>query len=437
MKQIARLAFVATSVVLIVVLLTWTSSLRQQVDSRTPVGKILRFLPLMPAVDALSAETLASIELPYPVTVERGHTLFDLFQEAGLDRDQANRATFAALRHMEPADLRAGTELAVYRATDDSLRRFVLPMSDGEVHVVSDAGDWLSDWREFRVETREEVISGRLETDLSTAMQEAGAPYQLSFALADVLQWDLDFNRDLRTGDEFAVAYRGIWVEGRFQRVDSVEAALYENRGRLLEAYRFGEGNDYYDGEGRPLRKQFLKSPLPFTRVTSRFSANRFHPVLKVNRPHYGVDYGAPTGTPVRATAHGSVTFRGRARGAGNMVKLRHPNGYETSYLHLSKFDRRACRGCRVRQGEVIGYVGATGLATAPHLDYRVKRGGRYMDPLKLKSEPAPGLSGDAVVAFRIQRDLLRSQLPPKALALLENTVHPSVGAESKEVVAP
>ena len=436
MKQVARLAMYTSSVLLIAVLLIWTSSLRQSIESRNTVGQILRFLPILPAVDALSEETLAAIELPYPIQVERGHTLFDLFQEAGLDREQANRATFAALEYMEPQDLRAGTELAVYRAADDSLRRFVFPMSDGEIHVVADAGDWQSNWREFRVETREEVVFGRLDQDLSSAMQEAGAPYQLSFALADVLQWDLDFNRDLRTGDEFAVVYRGIWVEGRFERVDSVEAALYENRGRLLEAYRFGQGNDYYDGEGRPLRKQFLRSPLPFTRVTSRFSSNRFHPVLKVNRPHYGVDYGAPTGTPVRATAHGTVTFRGRARGAGNMVTVRHPNGYETSYLHLSKFDRRACRGCRVRQGEVIGYVGATGLATAPHLDYRVKRAGRYMDPLKLKSEPAPSLAGQDLASFHTRREYLRGGFGPTPLLEVASVGAPDTPGQ-RGAVAP
>ena len=412
MKQVARAVAFTSCALAVVGLSLWTSSVKRQIDSQTPVGQVLRFLPILPAIDGLPAETLAALELPYPVTVKRGHTLFDLFQEAGLDREEANRATFATLRHMEPQDLRAGSELSVYRATDDTLRRFVLPMSNGEIHVVSDAGSWRSDWREFRVETREAVIDGRLESDLSSAMAEAGAPYQLSFALADVLQWDLDFNRDLRKGDEFTVVYRGVWVEGRFEYIESIEAAVYRNRGRLLEAYRFGEGNDYYDSEGRPLRKQFLKSPLPFTRVTSRFSSNRFHPVLKVNRPHYGVDYGAPTGTPVRATANGSVVFRGRSGGAGNMVKLRHPNGYETSYLHLSKFDRRACRGCRVRQGEVIGYVGSTGLSTGPHLDYRVKRSGRYMDPLKLKSEPAPSLEGSTLADFLVQRDVLREQFP-------------------------
>ena len=199
MKQVARLVIYASSALLIVGLSIWTSSLRQQIDSQTPVGQILRFLPVLPAIDALPPETLAAIELPYPVMVERGHTLFDLFQEAGLDREQANRATFAALRHMEPQDLRAGTQLAVYRATDDSLRRFVFPMSDGEIHVVADAGDWRSDWREFRVETRDEIVFGKLDRDLSSAMQEAGAPYQLSFALAD------------HDGDDFADGF--VWLE--------------------------------------------------------------------------------------------------------------------------------------------------------------------------------------------------------------------------------
>ena len=282
----------------------------------------------------------------------------------------------------------------------------------GEVQVTPNLEGWSSEWREYRVEERTRAVSGVLQSDLSSAMQEAEAPYSLATRLADVLQWDLDFNRDLREGDEFAVIYTGLWVEGRLQAVSSIEAAIYTNRGRTIEAYKYGDDSGYYDADGRPLRKQFLKSPLPFTRVTSNFSHSRLHPVLKIRRPHYGVDYGAPTGTPVRATANGSVSYRARSKSAGNMVKIRHPNGYETSYLHLSKFNKNSCKGCRVRQGDVIGYVGATGLATGPHLDYRVRRNGRYMDPLRIRNTPAQPIPGAELERFLSHRDVLRIQLP-------------------------
>ena len=241
-------------------------------------------------------------------------------------------------------------------------------------------------------------------------MVEAGAPGMLAYRLGDVLQWDLDFTRDLRVGDAFKIVFERVVIEGRSERIGNVLAVSYTNRGELIEAFRF-EDLGYYDADGRPLRKQFLRSPLAFSRVTSRFSSRRFHPVLKVHRPHYGVDYGAPVGTPVRVTANGTVVSAGWSKGGGNVVKVRHPNGFVTSYLHLSKFASIAKRGGRVTQGQVVGFVGSTGLATGPHLDYRVQQSGRYLDPLSLKSEPAPPLGADDLVRFELELQELRSLL--------------------------
>jgi murein DD-endopeptidase MepM/ murein hydrolase activator NlpD len=165
----------------------------------------------------------------------------------------------------------------------------------------------------------------------------------------------------------------------------------------------------YYDVEGRALRKQFLRSPLKFSRITSRFSMSRFHPVLKRRLPHYGVDYGAPVGTSVLVTADGTVTFLGRNGGAGRMIRVRHPNGYETHYLHLSRYASGIRKGARVVQGQVIGYVGSSGLSTGPHLDYRVQQNGRWINPLTISSPPTKPLD-----ASRLQRFLAH------ALAVLE-----------------
>ena len=180
---------------------------------------------------------------------------------------------------------------------------------------------------------------------------------------------------------------------------------VYDNQGRRHEAYRWDESGTYYDGEGRPLRKMFLRSPLRYSRITSLFSQHRFHPVLKAYRPHYGVDYGAPVGTPVEVTANGEVLFAGWDRGGGNVVKVRHAGGYVTAYLHLSRFAAGIRPGARVRQGEVIAYTGATGLASGPHLDYRVKHDDEWIDPLTLKSvrdEPIPTYK---LAAFRSWRN--------------------------------
>jgi len=185
----------------------------------------------------------------------------------------------------------------------------------------------------------------------------------------------------------------------------------YDNAGRLHEAYRFGDPPGYYDGEGRPVRKLFLRSPLRYSRVTSGFSQRRFHPVLKRYRPHYGVDYGAPTGTPVRATGSGTVVFAGWDGGGGRTVKVRHPNGYLTAYLHLSRFAAGIRNGRRVSQGDTIGHVGSTGLASGPHLDYRVQRNGRWVNPLAMKVEPAPPIPDDQLAGFVARRDVLRRAL--------------------------
>jgi murein DD-endopeptidase MepM/ murein hydrolase activator NlpD len=255
------------------------------------------------------------------------------------------------------------------------------------------------------------VVKGQLSSSLEEAIERSGAPVLLAYAMADVLQWDLDFNRDLRVGDRFEILFEEVWVDGAYQAVGGIVALSYDNRGRTFEAYRFGEDGGYYDGDGRPLKKMFLRSPLRFSRITSRFSHRRFHPVLKTYRPHWGVDYGAPVGTPVHATANGTVSFAGWDGGGGKTVKIRHPGGILTAYLHLSRFAAGIRPGSLIRQGEVVGYVGATGLATGPHLDYRVNRDGRWIDPLSLGSVPARPLEAAEMAAFRAWRTAQRASL--------------------------
>jgi murein DD-endopeptidase MepM/ murein hydrolase activator NlpD len=247
--------------------------------------------------------------------------------------------------------------------------------------------------------------------------------------MAEVLQWDLDFNRDLQPADRFEILYEEIFLDGAFESIGEILALRYDNAGRSHEAYRFGEPAGYYDGEGRPLRKLFLRSPLRYSRVTSRFSNRRFHPVLKRYRPHHGVDYGAPTGTPVRATASGTVVSAGWDGGGGRTVKLRHPNGYLTAYLHLSRFASGIRRGRRVSQGDTIGYVGATGLANGPHLDYRVQRSGRWINPLAMKVEPAPPIPAEQRAGFALRRDRLRQ-------ALTDGLLEPQPSADGPRVAA-
>jgi murein DD-endopeptidase MepM/ murein hydrolase activator NlpD len=201
-----------------------------------------------------------------------------------------------------------------------------------------------------------------------------------------------------------------------------ISAARFEHDGNSYEAFLDEAGGGFYSRAGTPLRKQFLRAPLQFTRITSGFSKNRYHPLLHYFRPHHGVDYGAPVGTPVMTTADGTVVEATYNRGEGNFVKIRHTSRIETSYLHLSRFARGLHRGTKVHQGDVIGYVGMTGLATGPHLDYRVNDGGTWLDPLKLRSITPDPLRGVQLVRFRadVQRLMPKLAAPSSQVAQVE-----------------
>ena len=353
-------------------------------------------------------------EVPVELVLGRGQTLQELLGRVGLDAAESQGVAAAFREHCNLRRLRPGDALSARLGPGDLPTGFELVVAERGRVTVERAGDggWRSRFAAFVEERRVRAVRGSLDDGaLTTAVTRAGAPAELAYEMAEVLQWDLDFTRDLRHGDRFEVLYEEVYLDGRPRGIGEVLGLVYENRGQRLEAYRFGDEPSYYDGEGRPLQKMFLRSPLSFSRVTSRFSHRRFHPVLKTYRPHYGVDYGAPVGTPVRATARGTVVSAGWNGGGGKMVKVRHANGYLTAYLHLSGFAAGVRAGARISQGEVIGYVGSTGLATAPHLDYRVQHGGRWIDPLGLKGVEAEPLASSELPRFLAWRDALRTSL--------------------------
>ncbi len=351
-------------------------------------------------------------DLPMEFAFRPGETLSDALGALGFEPLEASLLVDELSKHVDPRRLRPEDRYAALVDSDSRLDGFRLTLNGkGQVSVWEKDGQWQSTWQPFVETTKVKTVKGELDDFLETSISRAGGHPTVAYVMADVLQWDLDFNRDLRLGDRFELLYEEVLLDGRFYRVGNILALTYENGGKLLEAFRFGEDGGYYDREGRPLRKLFLRSPLRFSRITSRFTGRRFHPILKTYRPHYGVDYGAPTGTPVRVTANGVVRFAARDRGGGNTVKVRHPNGYLTAYLHLSRFASGIRSGHRVSQGDVIGYVGSTGLATGPHLDYRIQRDGRWINPLTLDNKPAEPISEEQLPAFLAWRDELRLAL--------------------------
>lgn len=246
--------------------------------------------------------------------------------------------------------------------------------------------------------------SGEIESSLFGATDAAGIPEMVATQIAEIFSSDIDFHRDLRRGDRFSVIYEALAADGEFVGFGRVLAAEFVNQGRTFRAvfFRDDEGrNGYYTPDGRNMRKAFLRSPIEFSRVTSGFSNSRFHPVLKAWRAHKGIDYGASTGTRVRVTADGFVTFAGRKGGYGNVVIVRHPNGYTTLYAHLSGFAQGIRPGKRIIQGEVVGLVGSTGLATGPHLHYEFHVNGVHQNPMRLAMPPGPPINEQSRSAFQ------------------------------------
>lgn len=384
-----------------------------------------RYLQALPSPSITVADGAAALERAVPpVAGERqtdgviraGETLAQTFSELGLSGSEAHGAAVALARYVDPRRVRPGDRYRALHAADGRLEEFFYAVSGkGDASLTRTGDDWHATFRAYERSVRPRAVNGVLEDSLETSLRTAGADPTLGYRMADVLQWDLDFNRDLQPGDQFSALYEEIYLDGQFYGLGGVIALRYRNGGKTLEAYRYGDGG-YYDQEGRPLRKAFLKSPLPYSRVTSGFSQRRFHPVLRTYRPHWGIDLGAPVGTPVRVTGNGVVVSAGWEGGGGKTIKVRHSGGYVTQYLHLSRFADGVRGGARVSQGDVIGYVGQTGLATGPHLDYRVQKNGGWINPTSLGGVQAEPIPVADLGRFREWRDALRLSLDGRPL---------------------
>ena len=249
--------------------------------------------------------------------------------------------------------------------------------------------------------TRERTASGKIKTSLWDAMVNNDINPMVALDLSDIYAWTVDFFA-LQPGDSFQVIYNEQYVDSTLIGVSGIDAAYFYHEGQSIYAIPFVQDStrSFFDAEGNSLKKAFLKAPLRFSRISSRYSNSRYHPILKIRRPHHGVDYAAPTGTPVHAIGDGKVIKRGYYGGGGNTIKIRHNSVYTTSYMHLSRYAKGIHTGVYVKQGQLIGYVGSTGLATGPHLDFRVYKYGRAINPLKLKAPPVDPVHKENLKAY-------------------------------------
>lgn len=376
--------------------------------SETAAGDI----PLRPDTVSVSGE------------VPRNATLEFLLRENGLTAGTANRVIVAVREVFDPRNLKAAQPFTIVSSIEGILHLFEYEIdADRFLRIAAipgRAGELRAEVLPIPKTLEHATAAGVIAEgtpSLYQAMDSTGETPELTIAMAAVFAGEIDFNTEVRLDDRFAVAFEKYTREGHAPTYGTITAAEFQNDGRIVRAIRFappGSEPGYYDDQGRSLKRFFLRSPLRFEpRVTSGFSLRRFHPVTGGFRPHLGVDYGAPTGTLVQAVADGRVVSATTDAANGRMVRLQHTGGYQTYYLHLSAFASGLRIGARVAQGQTIGLVGATGLATGPHLDYRVRKDGVFVNPLTEHRNMPPGdpIPEEAMDAFRVDRDRALVQL--------------------------
>jgi murein DD-endopeptidase MepM/ murein hydrolase activator NlpD len=321
--------------------------------------------------------------------VKEQSTLFQSLAKRGIPLRWIDLIISKLKPHVNFRKIKGGT----YRFITDvkgELVKFIYEAGPTEIYEIEKNSEgYIAQRKIVPLETRLTTIVGEIQSSLFETMDAIGEQDSLTIAFAEILAWEIDFYKDVREGDRFKVVLEKIYKADQFIQYGTIHAVEYQRGEKIIRGIRYKNG--YYNERGMSLKKAFLKAPLRFNRISSKFSRARKHPILGGMRPHYGVDYAAPPGTPIWAVADGTVTSCGWNGGYGNQVILRHKNGYMTCYGHLSGFGPGIRRGVGVKQKQVIGYVGSTGLSTGPHLDYRLAKDSQFRNPLKetfLPGEP-------------------------------------------------
>jgi murein DD-endopeptidase MepM/ murein hydrolase activator NlpD len=385
----------------------WANAMRQDPPPHTTLA--LDLPPLPPGAEADAAiAAVGGDEGEGPewrlVQVRAGQSLSDIFREQGFGPNELQRALdsqddASALRRIRPGQefafaTDATGALAAMRFERDDATRVVLHFNPAGVTEATEAR---------ALERRTQIAHGVVTRSLFYAGEQAGLSDTMVLKLANAFGYDIDFAQDLREGDSFSLVYDEVYREGERLRDGEILAATFINQGKRYTAIRHTNAAGdtlFYTEDGRPLRKSFLRTPVEFTRISSVFSTGRKHPILGYMRAHKGVDYAAPTGTPIRAAGDGKVVFRGWKSGYGNFVMIQHNDKITTAYGHMSRFAKVGV-GQRVSQGQTIGYVGKTGLATGPHLHYEFRVGGQHRNPLSVTLPPAEPLPKAELARFR------------------------------------
>ncbi|MDO9227887.1 MAG: peptidoglycan DD-metalloendopeptidase family protein [Pseudomonadota bacterium] len=384
--------------------------------------------PNTPTQDLQRELVVESIELPQVQATDsgafdfwreeritRGDTLQSLLARLGVEGEEARQALAAARENKSLGRLTPGRSVLARVTSGGQLMLFRYLISDGTlVTLTRSGGKFQAAEQPAVLEARQIMRSGEIVGSLFGATDAADVPDRIASEMAEALSGDIDFHKDLRRGDHFSVVYEAFYLDGQLVKTGRLLAAEFVNQDKPYQAIHFkdAQGREgYFNQDGNSLKRAFLKSPMPFSRISSGFTGARFHPVLQRWRAHKGVDYAAPTGAPIRAVADAKVEFIGRQGGYGNLVVLKHQGSYSTAYGHMSRFGKGIKRGTQVSQGQVIGYVGSTGLASGPHLHYEFRVNNVQKNPLALKLPTAYPLDRQSKAQFAAQAQPLVANL--------------------------
>jgi murein DD-endopeptidase MepM/ murein hydrolase activator NlpD len=350
-------------------------------------------------------------------TIKLGQTLGKVLGQYGISAQRVDQLDKAAKEIFPLKQIRADRPYILFLRKDSlnlgKLDYFVYEKDVVEYVVFDFTQDSIAITKgEKPVTIKRQKRSSTIESSLWGAIMRDSLPYSLAAEMEEIYQWTVDFF-GIQKGDNFTVIYDEKLIDSTHVGIGRIWGAKFNHAGKEVYAIPFKQGDkiQYWEYDGASLRKQLLKAPLKFSRISSGFSYSRLHPVHRVYRAHTGVDYAAPKGTPVRAVADGVVTFKGWGGGGGNTLKIKHAGNLVTGYLHLSKFAAGINKGSRVSQGQLIGYVGSTGTSTGPHLDYRIWKNGTPINPLKVPQEPAEPIKKENMAAFEILRERIVAEL--------------------------
>jgi len=348
-------------------------------------------------------------------TIKRNQNLSEILTKYGVDMSTIDRLARSSRDTFDVRKIKSGQKYFMFQ-TPDSLKKpvyFIYEKSDAD-YVVFELNDSLKVFSgKKKVLAEIKKSSGVIESSLWKAFATQGLTPVLALDMSDIYQWTIDFY-GIQEGDKFRIIYEEEFVDEKPVGIGDIHAVQFNHMGKDYFAFRYSqeEKPDYFDEEGKNLRKAFLKAPLRFSRISGRFSYSRMHPILRYRRPHLGVDYAAPRGTPVQSIGDGIVITKAYQKGGGgNYLKIKHNSVYTTTYMHLSGYAKGIAPGVRVKQGDVIGYVGATGLASGSHLDFRVTKNGQPVDPLKVEAPPGDSIRVEKLKDYFILKDSLMNEL--------------------------